>query len=102
MTMDIRQALLHYPDKGRYQLLGETPEIIGEFGLNLNLAALCKSLNVPAESRSESGLVQQRRMKQVRDGAHFLAHFLHHRLALAQGVGCLGKSFDVSSHGRKI
>ena len=40
MTMDIRQALLHYSKNGRFQLLGETPEIIGELGLNLNLAAL--------------------------------------------------------------
>src|ERR1700730_12105144 len=99
MTVDIRQALLHYPENSRFQLLGETPEIIGELGLNLNLAALSKSLNVPPESRSESRLIQNRRIKQVRDGTHLLAHFLHDSLTLAQGVGCLGKSLDVSSHG---
>ena len=50
MTMDIGQALLHYSKNGRFQLLGEPAEIIRELGLNLNLAALCKSLNVPPES----------------------------------------------------
>jgi len=47
MPMNIRKAFLHHPKKRRLQFTGQTSEMIREVQINLDFAALSKSVDIP-------------------------------------------------------
>src|SRR5437879_6470384 len=76
MAVNVGDRLLDYPENGRFQFLGESPEIIGDFQIHSDLAAICKTVQVDAKSRRESYFIQQWRMEQMRNGTHFRIQFV--------------------------
>jgi hypothetical protein len=60
MGMDVRQALLHHAESNQFQFAGQTAEISRNVELDLQAAALGKTLCVPIERRRKTAFFQQR------------------------------------------
>ena len=75
MAVNIRQAFLQHAEQRQFHVTRQARKILRYFTVHLNPAALRKSLHVPSRRHSQSRLVQQRRMQQIRNSAR-----LRHRL----------------------
>jgi len=51
MPMNIRKAFLHHAKNGRLHLTRQTAEIVRNFKVNFNLAALGESIYIPSNRR---------------------------------------------------
>src|SRR5215467_2191448 len=97
MTMNVGQAFLDGPEDRGLRLTRKPSKILWENQRKFYLAALRKSLNVPAKCGGESRLVKQRGMEQVRNRTHLLAEFLYQSRAVFDGVCSRSEAFDVRS-----
>ena len=77
MPVHIGERFLHDAEDGDLHLVGKPPEFGGKLEVHINPAALGESFHEPAQRRFQSGLVEQRRMEQVRHGAEFLRQLAH-------------------------
>ena len=90
MAVDVGERFLHDTEECSLHVCREAAEVGREFQLNVDLAALGKTLDVPAQSRGQSQLIEQGRVKQVGDGAQFLGELLNQLETLANAAGNLG------------
>src|SRR5882762_8588972 len=77
MAVDVREAFLHQAEHHQFHLAAESSQIVGNVDRDLHAAAFLQTLRVPAQGNRQAALVEQRRMKQVRHDADFLAELLH-------------------------
>ena len=71
--MNVGQTLLHDAEYHQLHFAGESAEVFRNFQRDIQLAALVQALNVPKQRSGKPGLVQQRRVQQIRSRADFLA-----------------------------
>ncbi len=107
MAMNVRQAFLDCAEEGNFHLLGQASEIVGDVESRVNVAALGEAIHVPANCRSKTDLVEQGRMKKMRDCADLFTDLVDHHLVFvdhasdfrSQSVGLFfdGRSIDSDS-----
>src|ERR1700687_4683091 len=102
MAMNIGETLLHGPENRRFRLAPEPPKILWDLQIHFNLAPFGESLDIPMESRSKSGFIQQRWMKQVGNRADLSTEFLYQSRTVVNRIGELREPFDVGSHRGKV
>ena len=88
--MDVGQALLHDPEDGGFSFPGQPAHGLVVGKANFNLAAFGEAIHIPGESGSQPGLVQQRRMQQVRHGAQLAGEFIDEENAIGDRPAEIG------------
>ena len=51
MAVNVREALLHHPENGGFQILREAAKIIGQREINFDFAPFCKPFEEQTKSR---------------------------------------------------
>ena len=65
MANDVGEAFLDDAENRRFHVALQAAEIFGQVQINGNLAAFREPVDIPAQSRLQSGFVEKRRVKQV-------------------------------------
>src|SRR5580693_3722574 len=73
--MDVGEAFLHDAEYRGFEIARETAEIGGQIEVDPNTAAFGKSFEIEAQGGGKANFIQQRRMKQVRNGAELFREF---------------------------
>src|ERR1700721_1282871 len=82
MTMYVRQTFLHQAKDHQFHIVRQSPKVLRNIDANVQAAAFKKSLQIPADGRMESVLIQKRRMQQVRGRANLAVQLLNDVLDL--------------------
>ena len=100
--MNVGQAFLHHTENRCLRLSWQTPEILGKIQVDSNFAAQRETIDVPAKSGRQAGFVEQWRMQQVRNRAHFGGHLVNQVFTVGQSIRRFGQALDVAAHRREI
>src|SRR2546427_7427805 len=102
MTMDVGKRFLQDAEKHELRFIAEPMQIFRDLHLHMDAAALGEALHVPTHCRCQPQFVEQRWVKQIRNGAQFrgartdhlggLLQFLKH--AVREILGVLHKPPD--------
>ena len=65
MTADISQTLLNHPKQVRFHLPRQAPNLLRHYQGDVNPTSPDKAVDVPRQSRDQSGLIEHRRVQQV-------------------------------------
>ena len=84
MPVNIREAFLQDAEQSCFHFSIQSCHVRWNFQIDLNPAALGKSFTVPASGGGESGFIQQRWVKEVRDGASLGEAFFHRIQAIGK------------------
>lgn len=102
MAVNVGEAFLHDAENRGLRFSWQAPEILGEVEIDSDFAAQRETIHIPAKSRGESRLVEQRRVQQVGNRAHFGGHFMDQIFAVGQRICRFGQALDIAAYGRKI
>src|ERR1700722_4870989 len=76
VTMNVCQAFLHQAEYNDFHFGWESSEIVGNLQINLQTAALRKTLHVPTQCGRNARFIQQRWMQKIRGCAYFARQVL--------------------------
>src|SRR5207302_9480184 len=93
MAMHVGETLLDNTEQRQLEFAAEASKIFWNFKLNLDLTALRKTGNVPAQSGEQAYFVEQRRMKQIREGADLAQGFVQKRITFVEELEEIGIGF---------
>ena len=77
MTMDIGQTFLNDAENGEFYVVWQPGEIIRDFQIDVDLAALRKSIHVPAQRRDQTGDFEKGRVKKMGEGTYLAGGLLY-------------------------
>src|SRR5438874_5291187 len=97
MAMNIGEAFLYHAEKRGFQIPRQPIKIVGHLEINSDAAASRKALYIPAESGSEASFIEQRRMKQIGNGADVRSHVLDQSFALGHGSSHFCKVLKIAA-----
>jgi hypothetical protein len=104
VAVNVGQTLLQHAKKSQLEILGKPSQIVGHIQLDVDAAALRKTLNIPAGGGREADFIQKWGMQEVRDGSR-LSNGLIEKLNCGQKFGSwlgAGKYFQIHFDARQI
>src|SRR5258708_161534 len=85
MAMNVGQTFLHNAKEGNFQVTRQATEILGQLQIDIDLAALAESVDIPLQSRFQADLIEQRGMQKMRDGPNLDGELLQQTGVIFQG-----------------
>src|ERR1700739_3652058 len=86
MTMNVRKTFLHQPENRCLHISRQTFKIFRQFQLHLDSTAVRDSADVPAQSRRQPSLIEQRRVQQIGNSANIPGHVVYQHHAVRYGL----------------
>src|ERR1700688_35228 len=77
VTVNVRQTFLNDTEDSDFHFRRQAAEIVRNYQIDINLAALRETIHVPAQSRSKTRQVEKRGVKEMGNGANLTGNLLH-------------------------